>query len=50
MYTMDYYPATKKEGNPAIVATWMDFMGILLGEINQFPLLLPPSSPSVLSG
>ena len=32
---MEYYSAIKKEGNPAVVTTWLDLEDIMLSEISQ---------------
>ena len=34
-YTMEYYPAIKKEGNNAICSTWMDLEIIILSEVKS---------------
>lgn len=35
MYTMEYYPATRKKDILPFAATCMDLYGIMLGEISQ---------------
>ena len=35
IYTMEYYPAIKKEWNNTIAATWMDLEIIILSEVSQ---------------
>jgi hypothetical protein len=32
---VDYYPALQKEGNPAILVTYINRVTIMLGEISQ---------------
>ena len=35
VYTMEYYPATKKNKITLFAATWMDLDVIILGEVSQ---------------
>lgn len=38
VYTMEYYPAIKKETLP-FVTTWMNFRGIILSEVRERQIL-----------